>query len=487
MTMMSDYITVPPYAHQQTAFERAVTHYENGGRGYALFMEVGTGKTLPALALIGHLYGIGKISKALIVCPLAVFTAWINDFKHLDVSGELHVLKGTSNQKIRTLNYLKQASGLQILLTNYESVRSLGGCIIDWSPDMIICDESQKIKTHNSQQSKALHHLGDRAKYKLILTGTPVGNSPIDFWSQYRFLDKSIFGGSYYSFLARYAEMSTEVTHSGQRYKKLIGYHHLSELVDKAHSIAYRVKKADCLDLPEQTNEYRLIDLETQAQKQYNSLKNNSVAELSKTEVVTTRQVITKLLRLSQFCGGFLGGIESLDGMSERTIEQVSRAKLNALKDLLEDEIASDKKVVIFARFRPEINAIRQILGTTPHVVMTGDTTADERIAAVNAFQNDPKIKAFVANPQCAGAGITLTAADTMIFYSLSYSYLEYEQARARIHRIGQKNTCTYIHLLINNSIDQTVLAALEAKKDIAKLVVDNVKILETGEIQQWN
>ena len=136
---------------------------------------------------------------------------------------------------------------------NYESTWREGvfEALLDWDADMVIADESQRIKSHDAQQSRAMHQLGDKARYKLILSGTPVQNDAIDLYSQYRFLDPSVFGTNYYQFRNRYAIMG------GFERRQIIGYRDMDELIRKEHSIAYRVTKEEALDLPEQTFENR--------------------------------------------------------------------------------------------------------------------------------------------------------------------------------------------------------------------------------------
>jgi SNF2 family DNA or RNA helicase len=331
-----------------------------------------------------------------------------------------------------------------------------------FKPDMIICDESQRIKTHNAAQSKALHKLGDNAKYKLILTGTPVQNSPLDTFSQWRFLDKNIFGTSYFAFKAHYAVMGGYGNH------KVMGYINKDELIIKAHSIAYRVTKEEALDLPDQIDEMRYCKLEPKAQRVYENIRRENFAELVSGEISTTN-VLTRLLRLSQITGGF---VSDDDG----DIENISNSKLSALSEIIDDVMSADKKIVIFARFVEEMKAIRVLLEgkDLAYSFIAGEVKMADRGQEVETFQNDPNCKVFLAQIQTAGLGITLTAADTAVFYSLDFNYANYSQARARIHRIGQKNNCTYIHLLVKNSVDEKIMDALAAKKSIAAEIVDN-------------
>ena len=462
------------------------------GKGYALLFEQGCGKSLTAVAIAGQLYQQGVINKVLVVAPLAVCPVWPREFA--DYAAFKHtvaVMDGTKTQKLARLHELMASgTGLQIAVVNYESVWRLEKEILAFRPSLIICDESQRIKDPMSKQSKSIHMLGDRARYKLILTGTPIANSPLDFFSQYRFLDRSIFGDSWYAFRARYATMAQEINHStGRKYSKIVGYQHLDELVSKAHSIATRITKAQALDLPEQIDQWQYCYLEHDARKAYNELSKNSITELEYLGLaISTRHIMTRILRLSQIAGGFvktdLDGYEEEKGAGE--LVAISKAKLNLLQDTLSDLLANNKKVVIFARFTAEINAIAEIVsaavGQDGYRLIDGSVPGSTRGQAVADFQQDPQVKVFIAQIQTAGLGITLTAADTAIFYSTDYSYTNYEQARARIHRIGQKNKCTYIHLVAKDTVDEDVYEALRHKANVADMIVDNWHKLLKGE-----
>jgi SNF2 family DNA or RNA helicase len=183
----------------------------------------------------------------------------------------------------------------------------------------------------------------------MILTGTPITNNPLDFYSQYRFLDESIFGASFYSFRARYAIIG------GYGNQQIVGYRNMAELVEKAHSIAFRVRLEDAVDLPPYIDETRFVVLEPKAKAIYDAIDKESYAELMIGEV-TTRNVLTRLLRLSQCTGGFIRPD------ADDKAQAVSATKLEALEDVIDECMEQGKKVVIFARFIPEIEAIERLL-----------------------------------------------------------------------------------------------------------------------------
>ena len=383
----------------------------------------------------------------LIVAPLSILGVWEEEFqKFAAFPYALAVLSGSSAKKLDTLRHMN-GTALQVVVVNYESAWRLEKALTAWHPDLIIADEGHKIKTHNIAASKAMHRMGAKASYRLLLTGTVITNKAIDVFSQYKFLNPAIYGNSFYAFRNRYFDMVGYGNHTPVLKKSMEG-----ELTEKLHSISYRATKAECLDLPETTDVIRQIELEPAALRIYRGLVKESYAELA------------------QLTGGFLGNDETA------AVEQVSAAKLSALEDILDGAMAEGKKLVIIARFIPEIRAICKLLEKRGlgYSCITGEVkNRDEQVAR---FQKKPEVMAFVGQIATAGLGITLTAASTMVFYSLDYSMSNFEQTKARIHRVGQRMPCTYLYLVARGTVDEKVLAALESKADLARTLVDDYR-----------
>ena len=429
---------------------------------------------MTAIAVMGAGYRMGHIKRVLIVAPTSVVAVWPQELENYAAFPfTVRALLGTRDKRLKELNDLERFpyEHLKAAVINYEAVRGdeIFEALQDYDADLIIADESQRIKTHDAAQSKAMHQLGDRARYKLILSGTPVQNQAVDIFSQYRFLDPSIFGDNFFAFRGRYCEMG------GFNRKQIVRYKDLDTLIRKEHSIAYRVTKDEALDLPEQTFENRVIPMSKKERGIYDRLRRDGYAELEGSGTITATTVLTKLLRLQQFTGGFL-----VEDDATRP-QLVSRGKLDALEDILQDYVVEGrKKLVIFARFLPEIHEIEalcsKVLGKAEMraVAIYGDIKKEERGAIVQRFQTDSATMAFIGQIDTAGTGITLTAADTCVYYSVNFNYATYSQSLSRIHRIGQKNRCTYIHLVAEKTIDETILQALAKKEDLAKTVVDN-------------
>ncbi len=437
-------------------------------KGCAFLMDMGTGKTITTIAVAGALSGKHKIKNMLVVAPKSIVSVWQQEFeKFAAFPYQLVVLDGTGSKKADTIRYMI-GNGLQVIVVNYESCWRLEDELVRWKPDMIVCDESSKIKNPQAKCSKALHRLGKLSDYNLILTGTPITNSPLDFFSQYKFLDENIFGASFYAFRSKYAILGGFQNH------QIIGYKNLQELVEKAHGIAYRIKIDEAVELPEFVEETRPVVLEKKAQQIYDSIDKDSFAELMSGEV-TARNVLTRLLRLSQCTGGFIR--DDTNGI----VQEISRAKLEALEDIIDGCIDAGKKVVVFARFVPEIDSIAKMLKkkNIGYALIKGDVT--DRAEQVEAFQNDDDTRVFIGQLQTTGMGLTLTAGSVAVYYSLDFSYANYEQSRARIRRIGQTKRGVYIHLVCKNTIDEKVMAALRQKADVSKLLVDDYKKLIGG------
>jgi SNF2 family DNA or RNA helicase len=425
---------------------------------------LGTGKTITSIAIAGALYLKGKIRRVLVVAPLSILGVWNEEFsKFADFDYVLAVLSGTGSKKADTLRHMRGTS-LQVAVVNYESAWRLEKEILAWQPDLVIADEGHKIKTHNIAASKAMHRIGAKAAYRLLLTGTVITNKAIDVFSQYKFLNPTVFGQSFYVFRNRHFDMTGYGQHTPVLKRSME-----QDLMRRLHCIAFRATKAECLDLPETTDIVRYVELEPAAAKIYRDLVKDSYAELGQSEVTVTN-ILTRLLRLSQLTGGFIGDDEG------NAPQRISTAKQAALEDIVEEALQEDKKLVIIARFIPEIKAICKLLekqGVNYSCIMGG---VKDRDAQVSAFQNDPQTQVFVGQIATAGLGITLTAASTMVFYSEDYSMSNFEQAKARIHRVGQKENCTYIYLVAKGTVDEKVLAALRSKADLARTLVDDYR-----------
>lgn len=461
-------IKVDPYEHQKNAFlfvcdKFGIFDGKVKSTGAALLMEMGTGKTLVSIAVAGCMYQHGKVKRVLVVAPLSIHSVWEEEFaQYSDFPYSMTILKGTATKKRQQLKKLP-SEGLQIVVVSYESAWRLEKELLAYDADLVIADEAHKMKENRTSQSKGMHHIGDKAKYKLLLTGTLITNRELDVFSQYRFLNAKIFGTSFYSFRNRYFDMCGYGNHTPV-FRKLM----TDDFLQKLHSVAYRVTKEECLDLPAITEEVRIVELAASAAKIYSAVEAESYAKLAESEVTTTN-ILTRIMRLSQITGGHLTGDEGI-------VNVVSYDKLNALSDILDAAMAEEKKVVIMARFIVELYAIQELLleRKIGYAVVHGGIM--DRGKQIQRFQYDDNCRVFVGQIAAAGLGITLTAASTMVFFSMDYNMSNFEQAKARIHRAGQKENCHYIYLVCKGTIDGKVLYALQKKVDLAKMLVDDYR-----------
>lgn len=464
---------IKPMGHQIQGFNLALQKFGYGVKpmnklrgGYALLHDPGCGKTLTAISIASRLHLDCGIQRIAVVCPVSVIPVWPMEWqKFSQVNATVTVLSGTIANKKKQLKEMK-SQGLSVAVTNYESLWRMDQEVAAWAPDMIICDESHRIKNFDSKQSVALHALGEITRFRIIMTGTVITNKPLDVWSQFRFAEPKLFASSYYAFRNRYATMG------GFNDKIVVAYKKLDELSEKIYSAAHRVTKNEALDLPEYTDQFLYCTLEPKARNVYNQLKEDAVAELEGEKAITAPRVVTRILRLMQLTGGFAKADE------EDSVTAVSAAKLDLLEDTLEDLLYQDKKVVIFARFVAELEAINalceKLVGADGVRRIQGSTPQAMRGQAVEDFQTKPEVRLFIAQTATAGLGITLHAADTCIFYSLDYNYGNYEQAKARIHRTGQRNACTAIHLIASKTIDEVVLETVQEKRDLSAKIIDD-------------
>ena len=462
------------YQHQIKAYNIALAL-----RGAALLMDMGTGKTLTTVAVTGRRFLDGKIKRVLIIAPTSVCAVWPQEYQKFgDFPCRVALLLGDHAQRVRQLKWLcapaptGMAEPLRVAVINYESAWRLKDGKTDhlqqYNADLVVCDESQRIKSPSAKQSKAVWKLGDLAPYRIILSGTPIQKDTRDIWSQYRFLDPSVFPMSYGSFQNRYAIMG------GFEGRQYIGARNIEELTRKTHACGFRIKKEECLDLPPKTYEDYPVELDPKTRQLYRTLQKQSIAELENGGEVTANHVLVRMLRLQQLTGGFL-----VDDAGER--HQVNTAKLDALTDIVESLVLDEgKKLIIFSRFLAEMDAIQQAVGSMLKkerlslVRIDGSVKAKDRGGIVQQFQIDPNCRVFLGELDACAEGLTLTAAQTVVYYSVNWNYAKYQQSADRVHRIGQTGTCTYIHLVVPGTIDTKIMKALKTKEDLAKSVVDN-------------
>ena len=460
-----------PYAHQLTALEKSWNR-----QTYAYFMEMGTGKTKVLIDNLAMLYDKGKVNGALIIAPKGVVGTWYNNEipAHLpDHIDDVTVLwqANITKQQQEKLDYLfEPEENLHILIMNVEALSTTKGKdfaekFLDSHNTLMAIDESTTIKNPNAKRTKNILKLSESAKYKRIMTGSPVTKNPLDLYSQCEFLDPWLLDyTSYYAFRNRYAEMKTMHAH-GRSIQVVDKFKNLGELSDTLKNFSYRVLKEDCLDLPDKIYMKRNIKLTPDQFKIYKQMKDQAIAMLNG-KVTSTATVLTQLMRLHQItCGHFTAD----DGSTQ----PISNNRMDELMGVLEE---TEGKAIIWAHYQYDItNIIQNVVkkyGEGSIVDYFGLTPQEERQPNIKKFQDDPRCRFMVGTPSTGGYGITLTAANTVIYYSNGYDLEKRLQSEDRAHRIGQQKPVTYVDLICDDTVDEKIVKALRKKINIASEVL---------------
>jgi SNF2 family DNA or RNA helicase len=338
---------------------------------------------------------------------------------------------------------------------------------------MMAIDESTTIKTPNSKRSKNTEKTGKTAKYRRIMTGSPVTKSPLDLYQQCAFLSEACLDSpSYYAFQARYAVTFERrvATHS---FKQIIGYRKLDELKEKLDRFSFRVKKEECLDLPDKLYVKREVDLTDEQVKAYNEMKTMALAQFNE-GLMSTVNALTQLMRLHQIVCGHVK-------LDSGAVLSLPNKRVDELMSIVEE---TDGKIIIWATYRHDIEAIKKALqgeyGMESVGTYYGDTESDERQRVVAEFQNpESKLRFFIGNPSTGGYGLTLTAANVVVYYSNSFDLEKRLQSEDRAHRIGQTKNVTYIDLITPKTVDEKIVKALRDKINIATQVMGE-------EVMKW-
>ena len=446
-------------------------------------MEMGTGKSKVLIDTIGILYGKGAINAVVIVAPKGVYRNWstkeIPDHMpdHIDTHVAVWSPAPRKQEKADLVKLFNtDLDELKIFLINVEAFSTPKG--VKFTENFILghqvlfaVDESTTIKNPKASRTKAITKLAKNTKYRRILTGSPITQSPLDLYSQTEVLDTNLLGyTSFYSFQNHYGEVVNRYF-GGRTVRQVVGYRNLDELSQKLDSFSYRVLKSDCLDLPEKLYIRRDVTLTAEQKKLYGELKELAITELANQETVSVTNVLTQLLRLHQIV---CGHIKSDDG-TETPINN------NRIDELIEVIAEMQGKIIIWANYRQNIleivETLQGLFGADAVASYFGDTTPDERDRVIKQFQDpDSPLRFFVGNTQTGGYGITLTEAQNVIYYSNNFDLEKRLQSEDRAHRIGQKNNVTYVDLVAKDTVDEKIVTALRNKLDLAQEVLGDDK-----------
>jgi SNF2 family DNA or RNA helicase len=463
----------PLRKHQQEILERFYAKNEA-----AIFHEMGTGKSTSAIALLRSQYITHKeVLPTLIISPVATLYNWENEFKinaPQKIQDEVVVLYGSAVKRLATIK-----SGKKIFITNPEMLQmdEVVNALYKMGIASIVIDESHKFKEHKSKRFKTLAQLTRKAKYKIIMTGTPILNSYLDLWAQFYLLDGGkTLGENFYVFRNQYFYDKNE------KWKARPGYfpdfhprpQSDAELSKKIDSISSRVLKSECLDLPPQVFETMHVELNAEQKKAYKSMVEEMISFLQDAACAAPN-ALTRVLRLLQIVSGHIE-VENTQGIKFTAVfEDIPRIKL--LKELLEEHCPRSK-IIVWCTFSKNYALVRRVCEelSLQFAELTGETK--DRQTEIDKFNNDPKCRVMISNPQAGGVGVNLTASDISIYYSRNFSLGDRLQSEARNHRGGSEihKTITVIDIVAKDTIDEDVLAALLRKENYSDNVLNKLK-----------
>lgn len=443
---------------------------------FALFMEQGTGKTLVMIRRMEKLVKLKKVDRILIIAPSAVVPNWKSEMlrflKDKDLVGTI-IWEGDKKKRESYPNLLKKQEKPTVVIINYEKIRLDKTLLAKCNFDMLILDESQKVKNRTSQVTKAVNSLSKKAEYVYLLTGTPMGIGYEDIYGQFLIMNPELLGTRWANF------EDTYLVKGGYMGKEIVGYKNLKSLKRIISKNSFRVKKSDCLNLPPTTIQNLYCELSPKARKIYRELDKEMVTEvegqiinptntikelkgkeeLNHKELMILDTALVKAMKLQQITGGFVRNEDGVDIL-------LDKSKLNLLKSTVE---SSSKGIIIFCKYRAEINTIKTFLSGYRITELSGKTK--DKGAAVEEFQRGDT-DLIIVQIKTGSAGINLTRASTAIFYSWSSSHVDLEQAKSRLDRIGQKNPVNIYFLVAKDTIDELSLEILNKRGELIKKVL---------------
>lgn len=477
---------VKPWKHQMEAIARA-SNLDN----FALFFEMGAGKTSTVINIArAKILEKGPL-RVLVFCPPVVIGNWREEWlrhSELDPKG-IVPLTGSSKKRLEAFQ-----KGAQVFITNYEvlTMEPLFDAFFKWKPDVLIFDESHKLKDPKSKRAKQAEILANPPNqpkpFTYILSGSPVLNSPLDIFHQFKILDGGAsFGKNFWAFRGRYFRDRNAGIPQGRYFPrwepcniKQDGFDALGEINQKIYEKGMRVEKRDCLDLPPEISTTIKCSMSFEQAKLYQEMKRDLVTFYN-SQACTASLAITKALRLMQITSGFVSveyqDLEDFEASEKSLKIEISldqTPKLEALRGLLEECLEQNKKVIVWAVWKENYRQIAKLLTTLKagFVEVHGGVSASKKQENIIRFQTDPACAVYLGHPGSGGIGVNLTVSDTSIFYSRTFSLEHYLQARARNHRGGSKEaghqSITHYDLVCEGTIDESVVEKLSLKQEIS-------------------
>ena len=456
-----------PYEHQRNALNESAEKVQ-----WAYFMEMGTGKTKVTIDNIAYLFFQRKINSVLIIAPKSVYLNWETEIEtHMPDVLKYKIYKWNID-KSKDYHDLQNFKDLRIFLINVEALstkRGFEACkeyLFKNKLNFVTLDESTTIKNRSAKRTKNILALQKLSMVRRILTGSPITKSPLDLYTQCQFLSPELLGfSSYLAFRNRYAEMTDIPVGSGRYISVPKYYKRLEELEQKMKFFATRIRKDQCLDLKPKVRQKRYIELDGDGKKIYEKLRTTALA-IVEDSTISFSNKLTEIIKLHQVCNGFTKDDE---GKFLRLHDQ----KVKALHEVIEE---ADGKIIIWANYlwniHEIIHSLKSRYGEESVVSIFGEVDVKDRKKAVESFQNDSNVRFFVGNPTTGGFGLTLTACNTVVYFSNNYNLEVRKQSEDRAHRLGQKGTVVYIDIVARNTLDEAIMKSLTNKGQIAAKTV---------------
>ena len=464
--------TPPRWPVQEEALEFALSH-----EAVMLDLEMGCGKTRVAIDAI---MARPEVRTVLVVCPKAVMGVWPRELEKYAGYNSYMVFQRKPGETVRKtaerlwdfLNPMGETGGtpvrVRMIVVNYDSVwrEPLGNYLVKLADhhvlDMVVLDESHRAKAAGSKVSKYLAMLGRRVPVRMCLSGTPMANSPLDVYGQYRFLDRSIFGTNYESFKQQYAVLG------GPERKFVVGFKNQQELMERFRSIAYTCRMSDVADrikLPEALPPVRVgVQLPDRDMSTLAELSREFIAECAG-GFVTATNVLVKMLRMQQICAGFCPVQDA--PLEDAETRELNQAKGDMLQQILQD-LPPEEQVVVFCVFQHDLDEVRMVAHSEGRHAYELSGRAHE----LDEWREDPG--AIIAVQIQAGAeGVDMTCAHHAVYFSLPHSLALYDQSKARLYRPGQDRRVSFLHLVAEDTVDEAMYESLQRKRDVIDSIRD--------------
>jgi SNF2 family DNA or RNA helicase len=469
---------IEPFAHQKAALERSQKTKDMG-----LLWEMGTGKTGGAVLILRDKFErYGEIQKTVIFSPIVTLENWRQEIKMHSYINDCNIYVCNRAGKKRVDTIAEATKKKSIIILNYEAMlnKNVRELLIKWGPEIMICDESHLVKNHTSKRSKYVWELsrGESIKHRYILTGTPILNSPIDLYQQYKILDGGeTFGKNFWAFRAEYFfDENAKWVGKHNYFPKFVPIKaKFHELTSKVYAKSTRILKKNCLDLPPYVVKTIRLPMAPDQYRAYRDMKKEFItfvedAKKDKTHAAVALQATTKAIRLQQICCGF---IKTEDG---ENIPFKYNPKLDVTRDILE-QITPDHKVIVWTSFIANYKMLSDMLESAGinYVLLTGQQSNSQKEKSIERFRKEKDCRVIVANRKTGGTGVNLTEASYSIVFGRDFNLANELQSEARNYRAGSEahRSITKINLVMEDSIDELIMTALDNTQEISEVILD--------------